>query len=105
MFSIGVLSSYDGLGCLRYLRIRTIFNILNVLTKVHFVQFATFQQPEHKRQILGREVTFCLEPIASFHSDMSETSPYGYIVHINSAVRKELFSSRTLRVSPSICSA
>ena len=26
-----------------------------VLTKVHFVQFATFQQPEHKCQILGRE--------------------------------------------------
>ena len=32
-------------------------DILNVLTKVHFVQFATFQQPEHKCQILGREVT------------------------------------------------
>ena len=94
---IGVLSSYDGLGCLRYLRIRTIFkmanivtwqerginllatkyaskDILDVLTKVHFVQFATFQQPEHKCQILGREVTSCLKPIASSHSDMSKTS-------------------------------
>ena len=62
---IGVLSSYDGLGCLRYLSIRTIFkmanivtwqerginllatknaskDILNVLTKVLFVQFATY---------------------------------------------------------------
>ena len=28
-------------------------DILNVFTKVHFVQFATFQQPEYKRQILG----------------------------------------------------
>ena len=80
-------------------------HILDVLTKVHFVQFATFQQPEHECQILGREVTSCLKPIASFHSDMSETSPYGYIVHVNSAVRKELLSSRTLRVSPSIYSA
>ncbi len=26
-------------------------DILDVLTKVHFVQFATFQQPEHKYQI------------------------------------------------------
>ena len=62
---IGVLSSYDGLGCLRYLSIRTIFkmanivtwqerginllatkyaskDILDVFTKVHFVQFATY---------------------------------------------------------------
>ena len=37
-------------------------DIHNVLTKVHFVQFATFQQPEHKCQILGREVTSCLKP-------------------------------------------
>ena len=43
--------------------------------------------------------------IAYSHSDMSETSPYGYIAHVNSAVRKELLSSRTLRVSPSIYSA
>ena len=64
-------------------------DILNVLTKVHFVQFATFQQPEHKRQILGREVTSCLKPIASSHSEMSKTSLYGYIVHVDSAVRKE----------------
>ena len=71
-----VLSSYNGLGCLRYHRIHTIFKMadivtwqelginllatkyaskvtLNVLTKVHFVQFTTFQQPKHKRQILG----------------------------------------------------
>ena len=27
---IGVLSSYDGLGCLRYLRIRTIFKMANI---------------------------------------------------------------------------
>lgn len=51
-------------------------DILIVLTKVHFVQFATFQQPEHERQILGREVTSCLKPIASSHSDMSKTSLY-----------------------------
>lgn len=49
-------------------------DILNVLTKVHYVQFAIFQQPEHKRQILGREVTSCLKPIASSHSNMAETS-------------------------------
>lgn len=53
-------------------------DILNVLTKVHFVQFATFQQPEHERQILGREVTSCLKPIASSHSDMSKTSLWHY---------------------------
>ena len=80
-------------------------HILDILTKIHLVQFTTFQQPEHKRQILGWEVTFCLKPIASSHSDMSETSPYGYIVHVDSTVRKELLTSRTLRVSPSICSA
>ena len=54
-------------------------DILNVLTKVHFVQFATFQQPEHKCQILGREVSSCLKPIASSHSDMSKTSLYHLI--------------------------
>lgn len=27
--------------------------ILNILTKIHFVQYTTFQQPEHKCQILG----------------------------------------------------
>ena len=29
---IGVLSSYDGLGCLRYLSIRTIFKMANIVT-------------------------------------------------------------------------
>lgn len=100
------------MGCFRYLRIRTIFkmtnivtwyerdiillatkyaskDILKVLTKVHFVQFATFQQPEHKCQILSREVTSSQKPIASSHSDMSKTSLYGYIVHVDSTVRKE----------------
>ena len=28
-------------------------HILDILTKIHLVQFTTFQQPEHKRQILG----------------------------------------------------
>lgn len=97
-----ILQSSDGLGCLRYHRIHTIFkmanivtwqepginllatknaskDIPNVLTKVHFVQFATFQQPEHKCQILGREVTSFLKPIASSHSDMSKTSLYHLI--------------------------
>ncbi len=58
-------------------------DILNVLTKVHFVQFATFQQSEHKCQILGREVSSCLKPIASSHSDMSKNislSPYPKVV-------------------------
>ena len=64
-------------------------DILNVITKVHFVQFATLQQPEHKCQILGREVTSCLKPIASSHSDMSKISLYRHIMHIDSAVRKE----------------
>ena len=113
-----ILQSSDGLGCFRYHCIHTIFkmanivtwqelgiNLLDVLTKVHFVQFATFQQPEHECQILGREETSCLKLIAYSYSDMSETSPYGYIVHVDSTVRKELLTSRTLRVSPSICSA
>ena len=50
-----------------------------VLTKVHFVQFATFQQPEHECQILDREETSYLKPIAYSHSDMSKTSLYGII--------------------------
>lgn len=29
-------------------------DILNVLTKVHFVQFATFQQPEHKEMVFNK---------------------------------------------------
>lgn len=45
-------------------------NILNVLTEVHFIHFATFQQSEHKHQILDREVTSCLKPIE--HSQREE---------------------------------
>ena len=72
-----ILQSGDGLGCFRYHCIHTIFKIVNivtwqerdinllatknaskdipnVLTKVHFVQFATFQQPEHKEMVFNK---------------------------------------------------
>lgn len=89
-----ILQSSDSLGCLRYLRIRTIFKMANIVT-----------WQERGINLLATKYASKDILITSSHSDMSETSPYGYIVHVNSAVRKELLSSRTLRVSPSICSA
>ena len=76
-----VLSSYDSLGCLRYLRIRTIFKMANIVT-----------WQERGINLLATKYASKDILITSSHSDMSETSPYGYIVHVNSAVRKELLS-------------